>query len=505
MAKSVDVVAEPVYHYRVRESGAQSITQRRLEKKVLLDRLAAVEEVHAYLEREGPRRARRWYEESIVADDLRYFLDVLDRADDEYRQIFLDRVNALLERCSPRIERRLLPIHRLKWHLVRRRALPELLEVLRFQREELAETPPVRIRGRWYGDYPFRTDPRLRIPASVYLYRLGQGFGLEAGIDGLRLEGARLHVEGYAYMDAIGAPERGSQRVTLTAVRRGRLRRLRARAAPLRARGRPVRRQDVVAAARRPLGDPSWSGFAATLNLARVRRPGTWELYVVVRVGRLIRRKMRFKLGGPVPVRAVEAEPRLRAIPTDGKEVLLEVRDRWAAIEACAAGEGVLELSGRLHGASEPRLQLRPSDGSKAREYALEVAGGAFTARMPVAELVGAERTWEPTVGRLRLRLPDAGRGGPRRGTTLCAIGRPPPPGLCHRPLNHDRSGGARLLGPRLGWCRPRLSTRSFRRIRTSPSRPTRTSTTSIQPGGTRPHAWSTAARASATSSRSRA
>src|SRR5436305_646677 len=60
MARSVDVVSEPVYYYRVRESGDKSITQRRLELKVLLDRLAAVEEVHDYLLRNGPRQARRW-------------------------------------------------------------------------------------------------------------------------------------------------------------------------------------------------------------------------------------------------------------------------------------------------------------------------------------------------------------------------------------------------------------------------------------------------------------
>jgi CDP-glycerol glycerophosphotransferase len=407
MAKSVDVISEPVYHYRVRESGARSITQRRLEKKVLLDRLAAVEEVHAYLVREGPRKARRWYEESIVMDDLRYFLEVLDRADDEYRQIFLDRVNALLERCSPRIERKLLPIHRLKWHLVRRRLLPELLEVLRFQREDLAETPPVRVRGRWYGDYPFRTDRRLKIPASVYAFRPGQGFGLDAGIDELRLEGPRLHVGGYAYMDAIGAPARRSQRVTVTAVRRGRLRRLRARAAPLRARARPVQRPDVVAAAPRPLGDPAWSGFAATLDLRRLRRPGTWELYVIVRVGRLIRRKMRFKLGGPVPVRAVEAESGLRVVPTDARQVLLERRERWATIATPALTGGVLELRGRRHGVGEARLTLRPSDGSETLTYDVEAADGAFTVRVPAADLAGAERRWVPSFGRVRLRLRD--------------------------------------------------------------------------------------------------
>ena len=57
-ARSVDVVADPVYLYRIREDGELSITQRRLEPRVLLDRLAAVEQVDEYLAEHGPRRAR---------------------------------------------------------------------------------------------------------------------------------------------------------------------------------------------------------------------------------------------------------------------------------------------------------------------------------------------------------------------------------------------------------------------------------------------------------------
>ncbi|HEY7074322.1 MAG TPA: glycosyltransferase, partial [Solirubrobacteraceae bacterium] len=418
MARSVDVVSEPVYVYRVRESGAASITQRRLERRVMEDRLTAVEEVHAFLVREGPRKARRWYEESIVQEDLRYFLDVLDRADPEYRKVFLERANAILEGASPRIYRRLLPIHRLKWHLARRRLEAELLEVLRFEREELAETPPVRIRGRWYGDYPFRTDRRLRVPASVYRYRLGQGFGLEAGIDGLRLDGTHLEVEGFAYMDAVGAPHRGSQRVTVAAVRRGRLRRVRSRAALVRARAAPRHRPDVTAGTRKPLGDPSWSGFAARLDLRRLRAPrgraGTWELFVIVRAGRMTRRVMRFKTPFPVPVQAVEGRlsdhALVRAVPASGRELLLEVHERWAALEERRLAGGALELAGTVRGAGgEPQLALRPDDGSPTRRYPLALSGSRFSARVPVADLMeGGERTWEPSIGGLRVLLPDA-------------------------------------------------------------------------------------------------
>ena len=150
-ARSVDVIAEPVYLYRMREDGALSITERRLEPRVLLDRLAAIEQVSEFLRREGSGKALRWYQESVVADDLRYHLNVLDRADEAYRALFFERVNAFLDGADDNIYDPLPAIERLKWHLVRERRMPELLEVLRAQRRgtlrmRLTRRVPVRYR-----------------------------------------------------------------------------------------------------------------------------------------------------------------------------------------------------------------------------------------------------------------------------------------------------------------------------------------------------------------------
>jgi CDP-glycerol glycerophosphotransferase len=165
LARAVDVVAEPVYLWRERP---RSITQRRTEPGMLRDRVAAVTQVCDFLDATQPPAARRPYHESVVAEDLRYHLDVLGEADDAYRRAFLDEANVLLERFGPGIEDRLPAIQRLKWHLVRRRALPELLEVLRFQRDVLPSGPRVLRGGRFYGAYPFLDDPALAIPRSVY-------------------------------------------------------------------------------------------------------------------------------------------------------------------------------------------------------------------------------------------------------------------------------------------------------------------------------------------------
>ncbi len=140
-----------------------------------------------------------------MADDLRLHLNVLDIADDDYRELFLERVNTFLDGADASIYDDLPAIDRLKWHLVRRRLMPELLEVLQFQKEALAGSAPVRVRRRWYGDYPFRGDERLQVPASVYRLKNADLPGV-AHVEELRREGELLKVSGFAYVSGIGAP-----------------------------------------------------------------------------------------------------------------------------------------------------------------------------------------------------------------------------------------------------------------------------------------------------------
>ena len=118
---SVDVIADPVYYWRSRDDGERSITQRRLELKALTDRLDAVEQVRAFLARHEDAVARRRYDESLVGDDLRLYLNMFDEAGPEWQALFLDRVNALLDTAPDDIYDALMAIDRLKWHLVRRR------------------------------------------------------------------------------------------------------------------------------------------------------------------------------------------------------------------------------------------------------------------------------------------------------------------------------------------------------------------------------------------------
>ncbi len=414
-ARAVDVISDVVYYWRLREGADLSITQRRTEPRALRDRLTAIQEVGDYLRQRGLRREKRYYDRVVVGDDLRHYVNVLDEADDEYRQLFFDRVNAFLDGVSPRAFARLPATERLKWQLVRRRMLPELLEILRFQREDLPETAPVKVRGHWYLDHPYRTDRRLKLRHS--LFRVDRELRFSTGLDVLDWQDGKLRIEGWAFLDGIGAPDRSSQRITLTALPRGRLRALKLRAGGVRVRATPMPRPDLVAASGTELADVGWAGFAATLDARRLgAKPGRRDLYITVRNGLVWRARSRFNPQAARPLRAAEAVldngTVVATAPAPTGEVAVHVHAEWAIARAHRRDGDVLELTGDLRVSGTPKLQARRRRGKARHAWPLEVAGDRFTARVPLSDLAGADAAWELWVGKRRLTLDAAEPAG---------------------------------------------------------------------------------------------
>jgi CDP-glycerol glycerophosphotransferase len=406
-ARTVDVVADPVYLWRVREDGARSITQRRLERQVLLDRLAAVEHVSAYLAEHGPPGATGWYTERVIADDLRLHLDLLEEADPDYRELFLDRANAFLDGAGDRIYRPLAAIDRLKWHFVRRRRLPELLEVLRFQREQLPHTPPLRRGRRWYGDYPFRGDPA--VPASVFrLRRSDPQLAATASIEAVRRDGDRIVVHGRAAISGLG----GAQRVTVKAVP-------------------PGRRLGDVRLATETTGDR----FEAALDPAALSGE-RYELSAHVRARGLRRRRSRFGVEAPREDRAVDVpagDALVSAAVTEAGKLTVAVRSRWMTIEDHHVARGQIELRGalRMGPGARPTLEARRESDGLAYTYPVEVdhgrTPGVFAVRLLLAELLPDDDAvvWELWAADGAVRVPLALADGV--------------------PLHRSRDGGAAL------------------------------------------------------------
>jgi len=129
-ARSVDVLRGPVYLYRARDEGGPSITQRRTDLRVLRDRVAAVEAVLDFLRRAQPPAWAALYGERVLAEDLRYHLDVLLDGDPAYQTEFLALAGRVLARLDPRAVAWQPEPARREWRLVAEGRLDELLSLL---------------------------------------------------------------------------------------------------------------------------------------------------------------------------------------------------------------------------------------------------------------------------------------------------------------------------------------------------------------------------------------
>ncbi|MEI7034915.1 CDP-glycerol glycerophosphotransferase family protein [Streptomyces pratensis] len=402
LARSVDVLHEHVYYWRVREG---SITRRRTDVTGVRDRIAACEQVSAFL---GARDAeqRRVYDASCLRDDFGYFLDGLPLGGDAYRAMFLEGAGAFLDRAGPGVLEGLPAQLRVKWSLVRERRTAELLTVLAFERANGAGAFAVEgLPGRRRAVYPgvhgvsarlARTD----IPAVARL--------LEArwGADG------KLRLRGYAYLRNLPAASPRS-RLTVGVVRAVGGRRV--RTAPVRS----VYTPEATAHSGQEVHGYDHAGFEMVLDPDRLPAAEGRGWYVgLVLAGRGAVRR--------VAVRALDAgaeQPLVHDLG-DGRRAVLDHRAgrlrltvsplRALAVShrtvRAADGEGEdLELTGRLLHGPRPTALLLSRDGAAERSCPVvhgadpsndpgaprgagEARGGgadsaAFTVRIPLTEL----------------------------------------------------------------------------------------------------------------------
>ena len=397
LASSVDLISEPVYLWRMREGNDLSITQRRTEPKALRDRVSAVDSVSRFLAGKNYKVSKAVYDRSAIGQDLRFFLDVLASADEEYRRLFLELVNGFIDGAHEWCLDQPLAIDRVKWQLVRRRAMPELLDVLRFEDDELGVKPAVQGRGgRWYGDYPYRNDERLRMPGSAY--RLDEELAPVGEIDSVSWDGDVLRVEGYAYIHMIGAPERGYQMVDVFARQRGWRRK------KLHLLAQVVHRPDVTTASAQEFASLDWTGFSATLDATELKkgerwRDGTWEIGIKIRAGGVTRTIWRFDgpALGPVPETAFSLPDgtRVRAGVGLGGYLSIQVQRLPSAVSSLIFEERALQLEGVAGADARKALTLHLSrrGGAWTLDYPVHVdraqKPAAFVTRVPVADLIG--------------------------------------------------------------------------------------------------------------------
>ncbi|MFD8468307.1 CDP-glycerol glycerophosphotransferase family protein [Streptomyces cyaneofuscatus] len=425
LAGAVDVLHEHVYYWRVREG---SITRRRTDVIGVRDRIAACEQVSAFLGEGGHGGAerRRAYDASCLRDDFGYFLDGLPMGGDAYRTAFLEGAGAFVDRAGDGVLEGLPAELRIKWRLVRERRLEELLTVLAFERANGAGTFAVEgLPGRRRAVYPGVRGVSARL-ARTDVPAVARLVEARWGADG------KLRLRGYAYLRNLPAGSARRQlKVGVLRAEAGR----RVRAVPVRSVSGP----EATVNSGQELHGYEHAGFEMVLDPDRLPVTGAgggggggWLVGLVVVARGAVRR---------VAVRALDAgadQPLVHDLG-DGRRAVLDhrggrlrvrVERLGAVVEGSGGAEGgPLELRGRWIGGTAPAAVLLMRDGEEGRaeerSFPVECGQGgdrgtAFTVRVSLDGLAAvppaphrAPREVEAEAGarwRARLLLADGTR-----------------------------------------------------------------------------------------------
>lgn len=266
LASSVDVLAEPVYLWRERQTAEPSITQRRNEAQNLRDRMAAVRSIDRFLAETGNARGKRVHDGKVLAIDLPLYIDVVHEGDVEFQEALVTEFADYLRGVSPADIAALPPLRQLQLHLIGKGMRQHLIELQDYVRQPGNSARVVRQGLRLYADLPFRGDPEVGAPDSIYDVTRSQP--LVTGVRDVWWEGDRLTIDGHAYINRV------ADAGPLSTVHRIQLRRL-GMDADLRARvpAKRVRRPDLTAGYQAAPVSITGAGFLASVPPEPLRLP----------------------------------------------------------------------------------------------------------------------------------------------------------------------------------------------------------------------------------------
>ncbi|MFJ8859358.1 CDP-glycerol glycerophosphotransferase family protein [Streptomyces sp. NPDC102451] len=392
LAGSVDVLHEHVYLWRVREG---SITRQRTDVRGVRDRIAACEQVSAFLADRGAGQRLR-YDISCLRDDFVYFLEGLPMGGPAYRSAFMTGAGAFLDRTGDAALAGLPAEARIRWQLVRERRVDALLAVLEFERANGTGTfavagPPGRRRA---------VHPGIGGGVSA---RLGRGDlpAVARLVEAAWGEDGRLRLRGYAYIRNLPArAARHSLKAGLVREASGG----RPRPVPV----RTVRTERATADSGQELHSYGHAGFEMVLDPGRLG-PGDWLVGVVVAGHGVVRR---------AALRAVEAaaaQPLVHDLG-DGQRAVLGYRDgrlelAVSRLPALATGHDrgpdTLELTGRLYGDARPTALVLTRKGDAEHVCPVRCDVNGFSARVPLAALAaGPMGPWRAALLTDGVRVP---------------------------------------------------------------------------------------------------
>ncbi|MET9467460.1 bifunctional glycosyltransferase family 2 protein/CDP-glycerol:glycerophosphate glycerophosphotransferase [Streptomyces sp. NPDC006544] len=439
-AKSVDILAECVYHWRVRETGERSITQRSTDPVSVIDRVASVRLVREALQaKQGAPYTRylREYDRNVLSEELPLIYKYVPEAGADFRAAFSKEVGALVREIGTGPWPDLTVADRLKAYLAGEGRIEEFIGLLQHQKD-FTYSVPVKGLARPQADYPF-----LKAPVPSKVLTLGpRERRVVSRLEQAQWTDGKLLLRGYALPGHLGAESRLGSRKALIFRESGKRRRTvvgtRTVASPM----------ATVNSPHLALRHADWAGFTAVVDPTAFQTGGKWSDGVwttsvaVTGAGGLHRSRLRggeHDSGQNPPAHWVA--PDVRVVPNTVGALTIQIEIvRARALDVRASGDDAVEVTGEL-AAEVGSGTLRAEHVSTGAvltfplETAAAVAGGRipFTAHVPLAALAA---------------VPDA-PGQPGEWTpepwSLSVLGAD---GAEHRLAHDERAGFAGLVVP---------------------------------------------------------
>ncbi|MFF5449407.1 CDP-glycerol glycerophosphotransferase family protein [Streptomyces sp. NPDC012888] len=397
-AESVDILSDVVYHWRVRETGERSITQRSTDPVSLTDRVTSVRLVREALKSKGGERYAKFlreYDHNVLVEELPLIYKYVPEGGEDFRAAFVKDVGGLVREIGTKPWADLTVGDRLKAYFAREGRVEDFIALLEHQ-EKYNWSIPIKGLARPQANYPFLQGRPPVPPALLAVGRKERH--LVSGLDTVRWADGKLLLRGWGFPGQLGAESRLRSRKKLVFREKGNRRKVVVGARTV---------ANPVISATHPhlaLRHADWAGFTAvfdptTLQQAGQWQDGVWNASIVVK-DVAIPYQARLKGGEHDSAQAPPAhwvDDDVRIVPSTAGGVLsLKVENVKARVlDVKPLGPDAFEVSGELardpgegavlraeHATTGTVLRLPLETGTRA-------AGGRlpFTARVALADL----------------------------------------------------------------------------------------------------------------------
>jgi CDP-glycerol glycerophosphotransferase len=390
-AKSVDVLRDHVYEWRVRHG---SITQNRFEIDNLRARLDMVTFVRDYATEKAPALVPEW-DAYVLENDFVALVGTIAEADESDREEILELAIREVGVVAPEAIKKQKAHRRLMVHALQHRMVPELLALHALTPRQLAGTRAVRrgrLRRRWYAQYTCFEDPARDLPAD--LFDVTDEIKVQGRANRAWWQDGKLHITGHSRLPFLEMATPDSSDISLWL--RNRTTRTRVSLPVTR-----VQRPDVTADTNQENICYDAAGWSVVVDPARLGSvPGDWELFVEVGNAGLKRTE---RVANPWMGRDLWPADgplgdglHLTPIAAVNGRFLIRVHRPEAVLTGSAVEGDDLVLTGWVDG-KPTGVHATVSDGTAEATGRLETVAQAgrrhaFTARLPLVSVVRGGR-----------------------------------------------------------------------------------------------------------------